>query len=353
MQEHHISAEKADAERCRCLMFFDKTRNTAENAERNTFADLPQTDILAFKGVSKMLKYSFGIIVAVFLLFYAGFTAFGAENDGLGYTIIDREAVITGYSGKQTELEIPEFIGCYPVTEIRDNAFCNCRTLKSIIIPDTVTKLGHHCFYACYSLKKAKLPAELEEIGEGCFCGCGALDTVELPDSLEILPDSCFRACTSLSKVRLPKRLTSAGAFCFAGCTGLKEVQTDDELLFIGERAFFMCGKLNEIYIPPTCTFIGKQAVGFTCDGNLELKQMGLLISGERGTAAERYAAENGLRFNATEMTSCIDRHNSAEKSEKNRIRAALWSGAGILLILTISIRRKFFTERKNKSLNN
>ena len=205
-------------------------------------------------------------------------------------------------------------------------------------LPETLMKIGHHSFYGCYSLKNVVLSEKLTEIGEGCFCGCtGLLTAVELPDSLEILPDSCFRACTSLSKVRLPKRLTSAGAFCFAGCTGLKDVQTDDELLFIGERAFYMCGKLNEIYIPPTCTFIGKQAVGFTCDGNLELKQMGLLISGERGTAAERYAAENGLRFNATEMTSCIDRHNSAEKSEKNRIRAALWSGAGLLLILTLS----------------
>ena len=77
--------------------FLIKHGNAAENAERNTFADLPQTDILAFKGVSKMLKYSFGIIVAVFLLFYAGFTAFGAEYDGLEYSIIDGEAVITGF----------------------------------------------------------------------------------------------------------------------------------------------------------------------------------------------------------------------------------------------------------------
>lgn len=351
MQKHYISAEKTDAERCSCLLFFEKIRNTAENDERNTFAELPQNDILAFKGVSEMLKYSLGIIAAVFLLFYEGLAAFGAENEGIGYTIIDREAVITGYSGEHTEIEIPEFIGCYPVTEIRDNAFCNCRTLKSVIIPDTVTKLGHHCFYGCYSLKEVKLPAELEEIGEGCFCGCGALDTVELPYTLGVLPDSCFRACTSLSSVRLPKRLTSAGAFCFAGCTGLKEVQTDDELRFIGERAFFMCGKLNEIYIPPTCKFIGKQAVGFTCEGNLELKQVELLISGERGSAAEHYASENGLRFNATEMTSHTDRQNSAEKSENRCILAALWCGAGVSVILSILIRGNFFTESRNKKL--
>ena len=214
--------------------------NAAENAENNCFSDSCLAVILALKGVSELKKFIFGVFAAVFLLMTAVCNAFGAENEELEYSIIGGEAVITGFKGEPTELEIPDFIGCYPVTEVRDNASYNCASLKRITLPETVTKIGHHSFYGCYSLKNVVLPEKLADIGEGCFCGCTGLLSADIPDTLEILPDSCFRACTSLAEIKLPDQLKGIGNFCFAGCTSLENAETGEKLLSVGERAFFM-----------------------------------------------------------------------------------------------------------------
>ncbi|MBP5577901.1 MAG: leucine-rich repeat domain-containing protein [Ruminococcus sp.] len=298
-----------------------------------------------------MKKIIFGAVAAVFLLMTAAFSALGAEKGELEYSIIGGEAVLIGFNGEPTELDIPDFIGCYPVTEVRDNAFYNCTSLKRITLPDSVTRIGHHCFYGCYSLESASLPEGLTEIGEGCFCGCTGLASAELPDTLEILPDSCFRACTSLTEIKLPHQLKSIGNFCFAGCTSLEVPETWCELLSVGERAFFMCDRLESIYIPPSCTSLGSQAVGYTCDGNMVLRQRALIIKGVNGSAAERYAEENGLRF--YEMEAAEEDFSAAEtdnKSEDDSLCGIL-TGAVILLILILSLLRIIFTDWSDQKL--
>jgi hypothetical protein len=286
-----------------------------------------------------MFRAVCGVVAAVFLFFSAAFSTFGAEKTDIKYSIIDGEAVITGFTGAPTELEIPEFISCYPVTEIRDNAFCNCSSLKSVSLPSTLTKLGHHCFYACDSLEDIALPEEIAEIGEGCFCGCSELVVAELPDTLEQLPDSCFRACTSLKEIKLPSELKSLGAFCFAGCTDLEIAETGELLDSMGDRAFFMCDRLNSFYVPSACTAIGTQALGYTCDGNMELRKRDMQIRGSSGSAAERYAADNGLRFCASE-----------NDTGSNGSRAALL-GIAVFLILILLLLRIVLTDWSDQKL--
>ena len=118
---------------------------------KNCFVQYIWGDILACKGVNAMIRSVLGIIAAIFLSITAVLDSFAAEYGCLEYSIINGEAVITGFSDEPTDLEIPEFISCYPVTEIRDNAFCNCSSLERITFPETLTKIGHHSFYACYS----------------------------------------------------------------------------------------------------------------------------------------------------------------------------------------------------------
>ena len=310
-----------------------------ENAEKKLFAHGLGADILALKGVNAMFRAVCGVFAAVFLFFSASFRAFGAEKADLKYSIIGGEAVIIGFTGEPTELAVPEFIGCYPVTEIRDNAFCNCSSLKRISLPSSLTKLGHHCFYACDSLESIALPDGLAEIGEGCFCGCTGLAAAELPDNLEQLPDSCFRACTSLKEIALPSALVSVGAFCFSGCTDLESVRTGENLTSVGDRAFFMCGRLKSFDVPSACTEIGTQALGYTCDGNMELRKRDMVIRGTKGSAAETYAEDNGLRFYA------------AENNGHSARQWAALGGLALLSILILSVLRIVFTDWSDQKL--
>ena len=286
-----------------------------------------------------MLRFIIGVIAAVFLSFTAAFNASGAEDDDFMYSIINGEAVIVGFNGEPSELDIPDFIGCYPVTEVRDNAFCNCRSLKRISLPSTLTRLGHHCFYACYSLQSIALPDSITGIGEGCFCGCTGLVAAELPDSLENLPDSCFRACTSLTEIELPEQLKEIGNFCFAGCTSLEAADTGDELLSIGERAFFMCDRLESIFIPPSCKSIGAQAVGYTCDGNMELRRRDMVIKGSGNSAAEHCAEDNGLQFYEEAKA------ESAFAAGDSTCRRTALIGSVIFGLLILALLRIVFTD--------
>lgn len=275
------------------------------------------------------------IITIIFMLLLCGnINAHCAEKDGYEYTLIDGEVTIIGYRGEPESITIPEFVESCPVTEIRDNAFYNCHSLKHISIPDTVLKIGHHSFYACYSLEEIKLPPDLEEIGMGCFCGCAGLVSADLPETLTVLPDSCFRACTSLTEVILPRRLSVIEKFCFSGCTSLRSAETGESLTAVGERAFYMCNRLDSIYLPPSCCTVGRQALGYTCDGNMMLRQTEMLISGEKGSAAESYAAENGLPFEET----AVEAFRSIELIEKDDRERDIFCKFGLLVFAVLTV---------------
>ena len=257
----------------------------------------------------KVVKYVFSLFFTAVILFIkeAGTMAemllsddasiCGAEMNGLVYSVHEGEAAVTGYIGEPEYIDIPDFFGCYPVTELRDNAFYMCETLRGIILPDTVARIGHHCFYACDMLEAVRLPEGLEEIGEGCFCGCIGLKDISLPASLDELPASCFRACESLAGIELPQGLKGIGELCFSGCESLKRVSTGMELGSIGGGAFYMCPELKCIFIPPACKDIGAQALGYGCTGNELVINEDMFILGESGSLAEKYATVNGIGF--------------------------------------------------------
>jgi hypothetical protein len=305
------------------------------NGIKTTFQQFTAAVILVLKEASAMKKIITAIIVMLLLRSAGAFCAHGADKDGYEYTIIDGEVTVVGYVGEPEYISIPEFIESCPVTEIRDNAFYNCHSLKEIDIPDTVLKIGHHSFYACYELEKVTLPSDLEEIGIGCFCGCAGLTAVDIPETLTVLPDSCFRACTSLTEVVLPRKLSVIDKFCFAGCTSLKHVETGDSITAVGERAFYMCSRLSSICVPSSCYSLGRQSLGYTCDGNMMLKQTDMVIDGEAGSAAEDYARENGLLFD--EKVTTADAFDIIRQDDQKR-KAPVWfmaSGGAVFAFLT------------------
>lgn len=76
-----------------------------------------------------------------------------AENlNGLLYSIQDNQVTITDYTGNGGNLIIPDTIDGLPVTGIGDNAYKDCTTLTSIIIPNSITTIGSSVFYNCTSL---------------------------------------------------------------------------------------------------------------------------------------------------------------------------------------------------------
>lgn len=224
-----------------------------------------------------------------------------SEKNGFVYTIIDNEATVTGFQGEPIYIDIPEIVEGCRVTEIRDNAFYECGSLKQITLPGTIEKIGHHGFYGCYSLESIVIPDSVTEIGMGSFSGCTALSYAALPEGIVSLPESCFRSCTSLKNIIIPDTVEKIGDFCFSSCTSMTSVSLGESVAELGDCAFYMCTSLSSLYIPPSVTDLGFCSVGYipTNDGAVPDEKFTLV--GTKNSAAQDYADENAISFEKAE----------------------------------------------------
>lgn len=242
-----------------------------------------------------ILKKIIAASAALFLL--SPLPTQAGEAEDFTYTIINGETTITGFTGKPSYIEIPSEVEGFPVTQIRDNAFYKCSSLKQISLPSTIEKIGHHTFYACTSLESIVLPSSLAEIGMGAFSGCSKLSAVTLPDTLTELPEDCFQACISLTEAIIPDETAIIGADCFNGCTALTYIQLEEGIQQIGDRAFYMCSSLKSLYIPLSVEHIGYEAAGFDPAAGSSAVMSSFTVLGKNNSAAEQYAVKNGLSF--------------------------------------------------------
>ena len=162
-------------------------------------------------------------------------------------------AVITGYTGTDTDVVIPDTIEKTPVVEIGSNAFYRKDTITSIRIPETVTTIGYRAFRDCDSLKEITIPDAVVNIGDEAFCSCNNLVTVHLSQSLVTLGKSAFYECSSLLGIELPNTTESIGDACFYNCDALTRIILPEGIT-IGDSAFQYCDALEYLSLPEQVT---------------------------------------------------------------------------------------------------
>jgi hypothetical protein len=96
----------------------------------------------------------------------------------LQYTILDGQAIVLAYRGKDTELVVPAQIEECPVTCIGKKSFLSNKFLKQITLPDSVERIDDWAFAYCGKLTKLILPYHEMEIGQGVFKECSCLEQV-------------------------------------------------------------------------------------------------------------------------------------------------------------------------------
>ncbi|MBQ6675225.1 MAG: leucine-rich repeat protein [Ruminococcus sp.] len=206
------------------------------------------------------------------------------------YGFLDENNVaIYEWNGSNSDLVIPDTLDGHPVTWIKDWVFSGRSEIKTLV-----------------------LGKNMEEICQGAFHDCPNLKSVTFNSSLKDIRENAFKFCTSLKTVNIPKSVDLVDSCAFWGCSSLESV-TFNSSPSIEWACFFDCPKLNSVTIAGNSP-IAENAFGygfidasFTDDWKSQRyeednikKYTNFTISGQSGTNAEKYANENGFKFNYT-----------------------------------------------------
>lgn len=122
--------------------------------------------------------------------------------------------------------------------------------LTSISIPSSITSISEYAFGNCRSLASVELPKTLISIGGSAFEWCPLLSSIDIPNSLNSIGDSAFVDCESLTSLTIPSAVTKVGELAFAG-SGLETVTfSPTQTVSIGHQAFSQCSHLKSVILP-------------------------------------------------------------------------------------------------------
>ena len=206
--------------------------------------------------------------------------------------IDDDTVAIALYKGSNSVVNIPPTIDGKTVVAIDTKAFYDNSTITKVTIPGTVTEVGVGAFSKTPNLTEVRVSKNLTNIWGSAFKESG-LTTVTIPAGVRTLTDSCFADNANLATVNMTEGLEEIGNNVFSGCTSLTTVFLPEGLTKLSGAVFNGCTSLESVTIPASVTDFGES---FNFDG-CDLTK--LTIKGEAGSAAQTYAVNNGISFEA------------------------------------------------------
>jgi hypothetical protein len=190
-------------------------------------------------------------------------------------TAADDGVTVTGYTGGDSVVIIPDLLDGKPVTVIAEGAFADKTSIKAISVPDTVRSIGKGAFKGCKSLTSLRTPVFTCE-GAPFFGALFGAETAEangytVPAELSTLvitkhednpcvavPEAAFYGCRSIELVSLPANVYEIGDFAFYGCQSLAYIRVTGPVLeTVGRNAFTNCASLLALDLPYSVQTLG------------------------------------------------------------------------------------------------
>ena len=190
-----------------------------------------------------------------------------ATEEELKEAFVDEWGVKYSKDGRKLLKAPQELDGTYSIRKgtkvicdeaFRWSKFIGCRSLTSLVIPDSVTNIGDYAFWGCSDLADIVIPDGVTSIGDYAFEGCESLRSVVIPDGVTSIGDYVFSGCRSLTDIVIPNSVTSIRDGAFFCCSDLADIVIPDGITSIGDRAFMGCSSLSSLVIPGGVTSIGE-----------------------------------------------------------------------------------------------
>ena len=205
------------------------------------------------------------------------------------YLIADWESggnnwYIYSYLGSKSELDIPHYVmdyftvdGCGILREL-DTFLTLYKQIESTkVIQQDITKItleeGYKTFGiddgettpssggAMATVKTVVLPSTLTNLGTGAFMGFASLENINLDNTkITEIPSSAFYGAINLKQIRLPSNVTKIDTLAFYAA-GLIELELNEGLISIGSGALSGLSYLKVLTIPSTLSSIQNNAM--------------------------------------------------------------------------------------------
>jgi len=211
-----------------------------------------------FKDTSIKKRYDFDQLEV-----YVGFEK-AVHHGPVKYALLaSKEAVVMDASVRVfKDIVIPEIIESdYQVTAIGTFAFAHKKNIRSIHLPNTITRIGYSTFLES-DVENIHLPETITEIPKGMFMGCYRLQSIELPASIQTIQNDVFYQCVNLKDVHINEGLETIGDNAFNNATSLTHIDLPNSLKVIKEMAFSGTS-LTSITLPVNVERIDEYAFGF------------------------------------------------------------------------------------------
>jgi hypothetical protein len=223
----------------------------------------------------------------------------GLSNESYPADAVPRVAFFN-QNTSQGKLSLKSIVLPSSVTSIGNYAFFGCSDLISMDIPLSVTSIDFLAFYRS-GLTSITIPASVKYINYRAFgvfngeisrdennltyssidgvlfnkdqtvliqCPISKTGSYIVPSSVVLIQNDAFNLCHDLTNVTLPSSVVTIGDYAFNGCEKLININIPNSVTSINRSLFMSCSKLSNITIHSAITAIEKDA--FSCCFNLK-----------------------------------------------------------------------------------
>lgn len=173
------------------------------------------------------------------------------------------------------------------LTSISSQAFDICKSLRSVVIPNSVTSIAYSAFGDCDSLTNIVIGSGVERIADAAFNTCKSLTQVTIPSNVRYLGCEAFAGCAALERVDItdlaawcstsfydpkanpigsktnlylngelvsghlviPDGVKTIGKYAFSYYLKITEVTISESVTSIDEGAFMCCEQLKSVHV--------------------------------------------------------------------------------------------------------
>ena len=224
------------------------------------------------------------------------------------------------------------------ITKIPESAF-DKSNITSIVLPNTVKKIGSEAFNYCAGLKSIVLPDGLETIEDRAFMLCENLETINIPNTITEIEDAAFLD-SGVKTFTFPEKITKISFQVLEDCKQLESVYIPNGVEEICGNAFEGCTALKSINIPLSVTEIGYNS--FKDTSNFTVKC-------EKNSLAYEWAMQNkeskNLTLEVTDTIAPVCKNITVKTSDGKEVYSNTKINSNLYYTITFSEEVEGFTK--------